>query len=162
VEEPRLNDLIITAVSYAEARELVAASIVEMGALYTEFGFFDPSRDVPREHFEAPDGVFLVARLDGRAVACGGLRRFDDRSAEIKRMYTDPSVRGRGVARRVLQALESAARTAGYERVVLETGTLQPHAVALYRSAGFVPMPCYGEYVHDPHSVCFEKELPDR
>ena len=151
-----MDHLTVTAEPYLAAQELTLASVTEMRAMYA---IEDDFTDVAGHHFDPPDGVFVVARLDGSPVGCGGLRRFDARSAEIKRMYTDPSVRSRGVARRVLDALFDQARAIGYTRVVLETGTLQPHAIALYRSAGFRSMPCYGHYVHDPYSVCFEKEL---
>jgi len=151
-----MDELIIAPEPYASGRSLTKASEAEMSAAY---GIDEEFTDIAGHEFDPPGGIFLVARLDGRAVGCGGLRPFDDRSAEIKRMYTDPAVRSRGVARRVMDALFDAARAAGYARVVLETGTLQPHAIALYRSAGFRSMPCYGRYASDPYSVCFEREM---
>jgi putative acetyltransferase len=104
-------------------------------------------------------GAFLVGRVDGEAVACGGVARYDDTTAEIRRMYVVPSARGRGLSRRVLAALEDEARALGYSFVRLETGNLQAAAIGLYVSAGFEPIPRYGPFANDPKSVCFEKRL---
>lgn len=104
-------------------------------------------------------GAFLILRIDGEAVACGGVARYDDTTGEIRRMYVVPEARGRGLSRRVLEALEEEARTLGYAFVRLETGNLQAAAVALYVSAGFQPIPRYGPFANDAKSVCFEKRL---
>src|SRR4051812_48650721 len=93
--------------------------------------------------FAGPSGVFLVVYEDGRAVAGGGIKRLAEGVAEIKRMYVVPDARGRGVARRLLTALEDAARALGYTRVRLDTGREQPHARALYESAGYREIPDY-------------------
>jgi putative acetyltransferase len=112
----------------------------------------------PASIFEPPDGAFYVGRIDGEAVACGGIARYDQATAEI-RMYVAPRARGRGLSRRVLAALEDEARALGYSFVRLETGKLQTEAIGLYVSAGFGPIPRYGPFVDDPKSVCFEKRL---
>jgi putative acetyltransferase len=110
--------------------------------------------------FEPPNGgSFLVGSIDGEAVACGGVARYDETTGEIRRMYVVPEARGRGLSRRVLEALEEEARTLGYAFVRLETGKLQAAAVGLYVSAGFQPIPRYGPFARDPKSVCFEKRL---
>lgn len=96
--------------------------------------------DMPRAgvaDLSPPGGAFLVGRLDGEAVCCGGLKRLPDGAVEIKRMYVSPAVRGRGVARALLVALEDAARERGYEIARLDTGPRQPHAQTLYESAGY-------------------------
>lgn len=104
-------------------------------------------------------GAFLVAREDGVAVACGAIRRLDATTAEIKRMYTRPAARGRGLARDLLAALEGVAAELGAHRVVLETGPRQPAAIALYRRAGYVPIGPFGEYTAHPLSLFFAKVL---
>jgi GNAT superfamily N-acetyltransferase len=109
--------------------------------------------------FEPPGGAFLVGRENGEPVACGGIARYDQSTAEIRRMYVVPEARGRGLSRRVLTALEHEARALGYSLVRLETGNLQTEAIALYASTGFVPIPRYGPFANDPRSVCFEKRL---
>ena len=116
--------------------------------------------------FEPPQGSFFVAYLDGDAVASGAWRRtqvevFGTRqTAEVKRMYVVPRARGRGVARRLLAHLETAAAVAGARALVLETGTRQPEAIALYESSGYTPVPGFGYYRDAPLSRCFGKPLP--
>ncbi len=108
-----------------------------------------------------PTGSFLVARLDGRPVGCGALRAVLDRPgiAEVKRMYVAPEARGRGVARALLAALEADARRLGYRGLILETGTRQPEAMALYESSGWAPVPRYGAYRAFASSRCYAKDL---
>jgi len=110
-----------------------------------------------------PHVRFFLARLDGAAVACGGVALFDD-YAEVKRMYTRPAVRGRGVAKAVLRRLEDEARASGKVVLRLETGRHQPEAVGLYRRAGFISCGAFGHYAQMPArdielSLFFEKPL---
>ncbi len=120
-------------------------------------------------HFVPPAGAFLVAYLDGVPVATGGWRAMDttpeghrDGDAEIKRMYVVPEARGRGLARAILAELESGAAAAGRTRMVLETGSLQPEAIALYTSCGYRPVPKFGLYRDEPLSRCFGLDLRGR
>lgn len=114
------------------------------------------------EQVSPPAGVFLVARIDGMPVGCGALRpALDDAPglAEVKRMYTRPEARRRGVSRAILARLEDAARAFGYGRIQLETGIRQPEAMTLYEAAGYHRIPPYGQYREDPLSVCYAKDL---
>lgn len=106
-----------------------------------------------------PNLTFLVASIDSQAVGCGALHSLEPGVGEVKRMFVLPEFRGRGIARQILMALESAAREHGYSTLRLETGTRQPEAIGLYRSAGYGEIPCFGEYADDQFSVCFEKRL---
>ena len=110
----------------------------------------------------APRTVFLVARRGDEPVGCGALRRFDDETAEIKRMYVTPAARRRGIARRILAALERYAHEFHYRTIRLETGVRQPEAQALYESMGFRRIAAFGPYIGNPTSVCFEKTLTAR
>lgn len=115
-------------------------------------------------HFAPPRGLFLIAYLDERAVACAGWRVHegpDGPEAELKRMYTSPAARGRGVGRAVLAEVERTAAAAGYRRVVLETGTRQPEALALYRAAGYVDVPKFGYYADAPSAVHLGKTIAE-
>ncbi|HEX6354300.1 GNAT family N-acetyltransferase [Actinophytocola sp.] len=105
--------------------------------------------------------LFLVAvdRDSGEAVGCGALRRLDTASAEIKRMYVAPGMRGSGVAKGILRALEAAAAERGWHTLRLETGTEQPDAQRFYRREGYREIPLFGNYVGSVLSVCFEREL---
>ena len=84
-----------------------------------------------------PTGTYLVAHLDGEPVAGGGVRTLEPGIGEIKRMYLAPEVRGRGLGRQLLAALEDASRRIGHHTVRLDTGPFQAGARALYRSAGY-------------------------
>ena len=138
-----------------EARRLLAALDEDLLRRYPE----DAIHRLHPGEGEDPGVTFLIARVDGRAAGCGALRRLDPDVGEIKRMFVVPEFRGRGIARRILAALESEARRAGHSRVRLETGTRQPEAIALYRSAGYAEIPAFGEYVGNHFSVCFEKSM---
>ena len=136
---------------------LAVAQQEEMRCLYGGEADIGPTRDAWM--FEPPDGAFLAARIDGRAVGCGGVCRFDETRAELKRMYVEPGSRGLGIGRRLLAALEDEARSLGYVAVVLETGDRQPEALGLYTSSGYQRIPCYEPYASRELSLCFEKAL---
>lgn len=87
------------------------------------------------------------------------LVRTGDGSAELKRMFVHPDARGRGLAAGLLGAVEAEAASTGVSTVQLETGPLQHAAIALYESRGYARIPNFGEYVGDPHSVCYAKTL---
>ncbi len=103
----------------------------------------------------------LVFYENGRPVACGAFKHFDEKTVEIKRMYTLPDMRGRGIASQILSALERWAHEEGYVRCVLETGKKQPEAIALYLKSGYAIIPNYGQYAEVENSVCFEKNIRD-
>jgi GNAT superfamily N-acetyltransferase len=141
-----------------EVTALVDAQQEEMHRRYEGEADIGPTREAAM--FVPPDGVFLVVREAGRAVGCGGVCRFDETRAELKRMYVVPESRGLGLGRLLLVALEEEARRLGYEGIVLETGDRQPEALGLYESAGYERMPtCYGIYATRALSLCFEKRL---
>ena len=111
------------------------------------------------EEFEPPTGAFLVVYVEGEPVACGGFRRLDADTAELKRMYVRPAGRGRGLARRLLAELEQRAATAGYRTMWLETGVPQHEALGLYSSAGYEPIDPFGQFAGAPDQRCFGKAL---
>lgn len=106
-----------------------------------------------------PDLVFVIVYLEDKPVGCGALRPLDAEATEVKRMYVKPGCRGSGYARKLLEYLESTARSSGFKLIRLETGTKQPEAIGLYESSGYHAVPAYGEYVGNPFSVCYEKRL---
>ncbi|AZQ35357.1 MULTISPECIES: GNAT family N-acetyltransferase [Streptomyces] len=136
----------------------------EYGVRYGDDGDATP---MDAANFEPPNGLYLIAYDElGTPVASGGWRVQDengegnqDGDAELKRMYVVESMRGRGLARRVLAALEEDARAAGRTRMVLETGAKQPEAVALYTSSGYEPCEKFGYYRHHELSLCYAKAL---
>jgi GNAT superfamily N-acetyltransferase len=108
---------------------------------------FDPGDSISADaqHYDAPLGTFLVARHDSVVVACGGVMRHDDDTAEIKRMWVAVGWRGLGVGRRMLAELERCAVLAGYRRVVLDTNSQLSEAIAMYGSAGYQPIDRYND-----------------
>ncbi len=124
--------------------QLVSAFVAEIENLYGA-GFVARSPSATPRDFDRPSGAFLLGFVDGRPVACGGVKRLEAEVAEIKRMYVAPPMRGRGVARRLLAKLEDAARGLGYRVARLDTGARQPHARALYASAGYEQVPAYND-----------------
>jgi GNAT superfamily N-acetyltransferase len=109
--------------------------------------------------FLPPKGLFLVATIDGVPAGCGGWRNLGDGRAEIKRMFTVAGYRNRGVARAVLAELERTAAAAGIVELVLETGTVQPEAIALYESSSYRPIEGFGYYAGRPLSRSFGKRV---
>jgi putative acetyltransferase len=103
--------------------------------------------------------AYLVAWLGDEPVGCAALAPMDDEVAEVRRVYVIPSARRRGVARRLVVAVERRAAEFGYRTPRLETGTRQPGAIALYGACGFHGIPPYGVHVTDLLSVCFEKAV---
>ncbi|MEL4320240.1 GNAT family N-acetyltransferase [Leifsonia sp. YIM 134122] len=121
------------------------------------------------ESLEHPGVTFYVARdAEGAALGCAALvvdatdanEPTEPTSAELKRMFVSAEARGRRVASRLLDRIETDAAASGIRRIVLETGDLHDAAQALYRHAGYVLIPQFGQYVGEAHSVCFAKALP--
>ena len=141
----------------ADARRLIDALDAHLASRYTAEQRFGPNLKPAQI---APGlGTFVVARADGRAVGCGAVRLLDPTTVEVKRMYVEPEMRGRGVAKVILAYLEAAGRELRAERAVLETGIYQDEAIGLYRRAGYTEVACWGEYTTSPTSVCYEKAI---
>ncbi len=129
-------------VAGAPGASLVAAMRREIGALYPGLVLDGPDmpRAGPRE-LAPPGGTFLAGWHGEAPVCCGGFKRLADGACEIKRMYVVPESRGRGVARALLGELEARAQALGYVIARLDSGDRQPHALALYASAGYREIP---------------------
>lgn len=101
----------------------------------------------------------VVCSENGVPVACGAIKEFDADAMEVKRMFTMPKARGKGLASRVLTELEEWAAEIGYKSCVLETGKRQVEAVELYKKKGYVLIPNYAQYIGMDNSLCFQKDL---
>ena len=140
----------------APGAELLGEFYAEISALYPDWSP-ELGSTASVADMLPPGGRFVVAYIDGRPAGCGTVKRFDDRTGEIKRIYIRPDARGHGLARRILAALEDAAAEIGYERVCLDTGARQPAAQALFRSSGYREIP---DYNGNPWAAAwFEKRL---
>jgi GNAT superfamily N-acetyltransferase len=147
----------VTAVRLDEPDALKLIELVQ-GEYVVRYGGRDEA-PIDVAEFLPPEGLFVVARLDGAAAGCGGWRNLGDGRAEIKRMFTAAGFRNRGLARAVLAELERTAAAAGIEEIVLETGTVQPEAIALYESSGYRPVEGFGFYAGRPLSRSFAKRV---
>ena len=101
----------------------------------------------------------VIFTVNEKVVACGAIKRMDSSTAEIKRMYTAPEHRGRGIAYKIINELESWARELEYSRLILETGSRQTSALKLYEKVGYRRMSNYGPYVDMENSICFQKMI---
>ena len=101
----------------------------------------------------------VVAYENEKPVSCGAIKEYNSNIMEIKRMYTLPEFRGKGIATKVLIELEKWVNELGYEKCILETGEKQPEAIALYKKNGYKLIPNFGQYAEVENSVCFEKEM---
>lgn len=150
----------------ADAAALRAEAVADLGRRY---GGDEDAKEVIDP---ASIVVTLLARVDGVVVGCGSIRDVsgtDDRrgrdsthpaaTGEVKRVYVLDGYRGRGVARRLMGELERVARQAGFRQLVLETGTAQPEAMALYPALGYEQIEAYGRYAGEADQRCYGKRL---
>jgi GNAT superfamily N-acetyltransferase len=107
--------------------------------------------DVAVIRYNAPTGLFVIASVAGGTVGCGALDFLDDTSAEIKRMWISPPVRGIGLGKRLLAHLEDQARRAGRSRVVLDTNGSLTEAIAMYEAAGYATIDRYSDNPYAEH-----------
>jgi GNAT superfamily N-acetyltransferase len=136
-------------------QKLIADALDDLSRRYGGSGDDTP---VSAAEFAPPLGRFFVACAGDRLVACAGWRAHGD-DAELKRMYTAPAARGRGLARRMLATIEESARADGRKRVILETGDRQPEAIGLYESAGYRRIDDFGFYKDQPGVLSYARDL---
>jgi ribosomal protein S18 acetylase RimI-like enzyme len=124
------------------------------------------SAPVDPADFSPPDGAFFIGYDDAGAKAIGGWRFYRGRlgieahrPAEIKRMWVDPAARRCGHGRALLAHIEASAAAAGADALVLETGSPQHDAIAMYREAGYTDVPRFGHYARVPGAVHLGKRL---
>lgn len=141
----------------ATAQKLIAELMADLTVRY---GGPDET-PVTGLEFDPPDGGFFVAYRDGEPVGCGAWRSHGDGGevAEVKRVFVRETARGAGIARRIMAALEDDARAHGRSRIILETGTAQPEAIAMYQALGYERIPNFGFYKDEPGARCFAKPL---
>ena len=141
---------------HPDAAALLAAYV---GEIQRRLGAFDPARSVSAdpEEMAPPRGAFLVVYDADAPVACGGIKTIGEATGEIKRMFVDPAARRRGHGRRLLTALEDAARTLGHRAVRLDTADPLVEATDLYVATGYRPIAPYND---NPFATrWFEKPL---
>ncbi|MDI9888887.1 GNAT family N-acetyltransferase [Streptomyces sp. HNM0645] len=142
---------------HPDAAHCLRSYAAELGELFD--GGFDPANSLLPDPGElrAPRGLFLVARLHGEPVGCGGLKLPSGAPAEIKRLWVRPDARGLGLARRLLSELEERAARHGCELVRLDTNKALEAATRLYRDSGYAEVPAFNDEPYAHH--WFEKRL---
>ena len=138
-----------------DVQKLVSEAMAELSLRYGGSGDDTP---ISLTDFDPPAGRFFVAVSGDDLLGCGGWRAHG-RDAELKRMFTAQSARGRGVARRLLAAIEESARLDGRARVILETGDKQPEAIGLYASCGYERIPDFGYYKGSTGVLSYARKL---
>ncbi len=115
-----------------------------------------PDPDPEAAAYRPPQGAFLLALSDGRAVACVALKTALPGTGEVKRLWVAPAARGHGLARRMMEAIEDSARALGFTRLRLDTNERLPEAIALYRATGWAETDPFGPF---PATHWFVKSL---
>jgi putative acetyltransferase len=141
----------------ADALLLLREAAIEARDLYPEH--FTAESPWPDNPVTPPGGVYLLAYSQGRPSGCGALRPIDKDHVEVRRMFVTATSRRKGLAQAMLHKLELSAWHLGYSVMQLETGNRQLSAIALYESYGFKRIAPFGEYIDDPLSVCFKKQI---
>jgi putative acetyltransferase len=115
----------------------------------------------PVERLRADDVTFWSIRVGERLAGCGALKQIDPSHGELKSMRTDPAFLRQGLGEAMLLHLIGEARARGYTRLSLETGRPEPFHAAhgLYRKHGFAECEPFGDYTHDPFSMCMTRGL---
>jgi putative acetyltransferase len=114
---------------------------------YNQFNHIDVLKEV------------VIFYAEDFAVGCGAIKKFDDVSVEVKRMFVASEKRGLGVSQKIIKELETWSKEFGYKKCVLETGIRQVEAVKFYKKCDYKIIPNYGQYKNMENSICFEKQL---
>ena len=122
----------------ADLQPIIDGLFAEYAARYGDYFSKDAEIELT-EWYLAPQGLFIVLERDGEIIATGAYKPFDEHTAEIKRIWTNKTLRQQGLAALVVQELERRAVLAGYSGIYLTTGFRQPEAVKLYLSQGYAP-----------------------
>lgn len=101
----------------------------------------------------------IIAYENDVAIGIGAYKEYDSETVEMKRMYTLPEYRGKGIASKILSELELWAKEENYKIAILETGFLQTDAISLYKKLGYVITENYGQYIGVENSICMKKSL---
>lgn len=143
-----IHDVVVDEFRYIDATdELARPLLAELETEYdTRYGNYFGERastklsHYPAEEFAVLDGAFVVLLRGGVPIAGGAFKRYDDTTAELKRIWSNAAPRRRGLGRRVVAELEAEAAQRGYTRIYLTTGPRQPEAKGLYLAAGYAPL----------------------
>lgn len=131
----------------SELDSILAIMDGEEHAFFSQFNNLDVIKNV------------VLCYKNGMAVGCGAFKKYDSKTAEIKRMFVVPEFRGNGIASKILSEIELWATELNFSELILETGTNNPNAIALYQKSGFIISNNYGNYIDVKSSCCLKKTL---
>lgn len=150
-----LHDMAVEAPDRPDVVALIEASDAYSLERYPPEGHF--GTDIAG--LKSPNVSFVVARRDGVAEGCGALKRFDDATGELKRIFVSDAARGLGLGRRIMARLEAVAAEGGLKRLYLETGPLNAEAVAMYRRLGYAECGPFADYAANPYNLFMTRKL---
>jgi putative acetyltransferase len=138
----------------AEITAMIGALDRYMGELYPAESVFLVDVDA----LALPNVHFFAAKLEGVFVGCGAIMEKGRDYTEVKRIFVDPSARGLGLGRKIIDTLVEQTRALGIPLMRLETGISQPEALSLFEACGFQRCGAFGDYsADDPYSVFMER-----
>jgi GNAT superfamily N-acetyltransferase len=120
--------------------------------------FFKTLERFPDKNYSPPNGDFFIVYDEDKPIGCVGIKKFDNSSCELKRMFIKEEFRGKGFAKIVIQFILDQAKLLGYQNILLDTNVEMPAAISAYLKAGFVEIPPYFETEH-PNPVFFAYNL---
>lgn len=129
---------------FQEYTDMILANVPAFRA-YLDIQHYDDETAHLDHKYGPPEGRLYLARWDGAAAGCAGLRRLDENRCELKRLYVRPVFRGRQIGEALLLRLIDDARSIGYQHMLLDTLPFMDSALRLYRRLGFRPIPCYND-----------------
>lgn len=100
-----------------------------------------------------------IAYEDNAPVGCAAFKQYEDKVAEVKRVFVKPEYRGKGISKELMKAVEGKALEKEYKSLILETGKNFKAAIGLYQSMGYTVIENFGQYKNMPNSVCMQKLL---
>lgn len=137
----------------------VRALIAELNQALLELTPAEYCYHMTADEMARDDTTVFIARVGVEAVACGALRRHENGTGEVKRMYTRPAYQGQNIGGRILESIEQLAKKEGLTHLVLETGDKHPAAWRVYERGGFARCSAVLDYPESGHSVFYEKHL---
>ncbi len=153
-------DLVIEIIAVSIRDDGILEMVKELDALMNELYPPESTHLTPPEELSAGANRLFAAKVDGKLMGCGAIRVVGQDYAEIKRIFVDPASRGLGLAKAILNRLESESRLLGLREMKLETGTSQPEAIRLFERCGYTQCPAFGDYPkNDPYSYFMQKTL---
>lgn len=156
MKQPRIDVMLAQHPAEFEAAKALILEYVTWLGIDLSFQNFDAEMAQLPAMYGEPAGGLLLARVNGTDAGVAGIRPFQDRACELKRMFVRAEFRNLGLGQRLLSATISLAKRLGYETIRLDTADFMQAAIRLYVANGFVEIP---PYRYNPHEKAMYFEL---